>query len=194
MSEEKIQNYLDQQVKSISVLKNSYKTLIEIYNIIKNARDKNTQIFVMGNGGSASTASHFVSDLLKTSITNETKRFKAMSLSDNIPVLLAWSNDVSYDKVFSSQLENFLQEDDVVIGISGSGNSKNVLDAIEFANQKHAITIGLSGKGGGKLSELAKINLTVQSDDMLTIETMHLLICHLITTLIRSDGTPKFSY
>ena len=194
MSEEKIQNYLDQQVKSISVLKNSYKTLIEIYNIIKNARDKNTQIFVMGNGGSASTASHFVSDLLKTSITNETKRFKAMSLSDNIPVLLAWSNDVSYDKVFSNQLENFLQEDDVVIGISGSGNSKNVLDAIEFANQKHAITIGLSGKGGGKLSELAKINLTVQSDDMLTIETMHLLICHLITTLIRSDGTPKFSY
>ena len=194
MSEEKIQNYLDQQVKSISVLKNSYKTLIEIYNIIKNARDKNTQIFVMGNGGSASTASHFVSDLLKTSITNETKRFKAMSLSDNIPVLLAWSNDVSYDKVFSSQLENFLQEDDVVIGISGSGNSKNVLDAIEFANQKHAITIGLSGKGGGKLSELAKINLTVQSDDMLTIETIHLLICHLITTLIRSDGTPKFSY
>jgi len=194
MSEEKIQNYLDQQVKSISVLKNSYKTLIEIYNIIKNARDKNTQIFVMGNGGSASTASHFVSDLLKTSITNEAKRFKAMSLSDNIPVLLAWSNDVSYDKVFSSQLENFLQEDDVVIGISGSGNSKNVLNAIEFANQKNAITIGLGGKGGGKLSELAKINLTVQSDDMLTIETIHLLICHLIITLIRSDGTPKFSY
>ena len=194
MSEEKIQNYLDQQDKSISVLKNSSKTLIEIYNIIKNARDKNMQIFVMGNGGSASTASHFVSDLLKTSITNEANRFKAMSLSDNIPVLLAWSNDVSYDKVFSNQLENFLQEDDVVIGISGSGNSKNVLDAIEFANQKHAITIGLSGKGGGKLSELAKINLTVQSDDMLTIETMHLLICHLITTLIRSDGTPKFSY
>ena len=194
MSEEKIQNYLDQQDKSISVLKNSSKTLIEIYNIIKNARDKNMQIFVMGNGGSASTASHFVSDLLKTSITNEANRFKAMSLSDNIPVLLAWSNDVSYDKVFSNQLENFLQEDDVVIGISGSGNSKNVLNAIEFANQKNAITIGLGGKGGGKLSELAKINLTVQSDDMLTIETIHLLICHLIITLIRSDGTPKFSY
>jgi len=194
MSEEKIQNYLDQQDKSISVLKNSSKTLIEIYNIIKNARDKNMQIFVMGNGGSASTASHFVSDLLKTSITNEANRFKAMSLSDNIPVLLAWSNDVSYDKVFSNQLENFLHEDDVVIGISGSGNSKNVLNAIEFANQKNAITIGLGGKGGGKLSELAKINLTVQSDDMLTIETIHLLICHLIITLIRSDGTPKFSY
>ena len=135
MSKEKVQNYLDLQVKSISALKNSSKTLIEIYDTIINARDKNMQIFVMGNGGSASTASHFVSDLLKTSITNENNRLKAMSLSDNIPVLLAWSNDVSYDKIFSSQLENFLQKDDVVIGISGSGNSKNVLNAIEFANQ-----------------------------------------------------------
>ena len=122
MSKEKVQNYLDLQVKSISALKNSSKTLIEIYDTIINARDKNMQIFVMGNGGSASTASHFVSDLLKTSITNENNRLKAMSLSDNIPVLLAWSNDVSYDKIFSSQLENFLQKDDVVIGISGSGN------------------------------------------------------------------------
>jgi len=194
MSEEKIQNYLNLQTKSISALKNYSKTLIEIYNIIRNARDKNNQIFIMGNGGSASTASHFVSDLLKTSITNQNNRFKAMSLSDNVPVLLAWANDVSYDKIFSHQLENFLQKNDIVIGISGSGNSKNVLDAIKFANQKQAITIGLSGKGGGQLSKLTKINLTVQSDDMLTIETMHLLICHLITTLIRSDGTPKFSY
>lgn len=194
MSREKVQNYLDLQIQSISALKNSSDTLMEIYDIIINARDKNMQIFVMGNGGSASTASHFVSDLLKTSITNENNRFKAMSLSDNIPVLLAWSNDVSYDTIFSSQLENFLQKGDVVIGISGSGNSKNVLNAIEFADQKQAVTIGLSGKGGGKLSELVKTNLTVESDDMLTIETMHLLIFHLITTLIRSDGTPKFSY
>ena len=122
MSREKVQNYLDLQIQSISALKNSSETLMEIYDIIINARDKNMQIFVMGNGGSASTASHFVSDLLKTSITNENNRFKAISLSDNIPVLLAWSNDVSYDTIFSSQLENFLQKGDVVIGISGSGN------------------------------------------------------------------------
>ena len=194
MSEEKIQNYLNLQTKSISALKNYSKTLIEIYNIIRNARDKNNQIFIMGNGGSASTASHFVSDLLKTSITNQNNRFKAMSLSDNVPVLLAWANDVSYDKIFSHQLENFLQKNDIVIGISGSGNSKNVLNAIQFANKKQAITIGLSGKGGGKLSEIVKISLTIQSDDMLTIETMHLLVCHLITTMIRAEGTPKFTY
>ncbi len=194
MCEETIQKYLDQQIKAIDTLKKDSSTIKEIFNILKNARDKGNQVFVMGNGGSASTASHFVADLLKTSITNENKRFKAMSLSDNIPVLLAWSNDESYENIFSNQLENFIQENDVVIGISGSGNSKNVLNAIQLANEKQAITIGLSGKDGGKLSKIVKTNITVQSDDMLTIETMHLLICHLITTIIRSEGTPKFTY
>jgi len=194
MSDKKIQEYLEQQIQSIGALKESSTVFKEILNILKNARDEKNQVFVMGNGGSASTASHFVADLLKTSITNESSRFKAMSLSDNIPVLLAWSNDELYENIFSNQLENFLQKNDVVIGISGSGNSKNVLNAIQLANEKQAITIGLSGKGGGKLSELAKINLTIQSDDMLTIETMHLLVCHLIITIIRSEGTPKFTY
>ena len=194
MSDEKIQEYLEQQIQSIGALKESSTVFKEIFNILKNARDEKNQVFVMGNGGSASTASHFVADLLKTSITNESSRFKAMSLSDNIPVLLAWSNDELYENIFSNQLENFLQKNDVVIGISGSGNSKNVLNAIQLANEKQAITIGLSGKGGGKLSEFAKINLTIQSDDMLTIETMHLLVCHLIITIIRSEGTPKFTY
>jgi D-sedoheptulose 7-phosphate isomerase len=194
MSEEKVQEYLEQQIQSIRDLKKTSTIFQEIFNILKNARDNEKQVFVMGNGGSASTSSHFVADLLKTSITNESNRFKAMSLSDNIPVLLAWSNDESYENIFSNQLENFLQKNDVVIGISGSGNSKNVLNAIQFANKKQAITIGLSGKGGGKLSEIVKISLTIQSDDMLTIETMHLLVCHLITTMIRAEGTPKFMY
>ncbi len=194
MNKEKVHEYLDQQINSTSSLKENYEELEKIFNILKNARDSGNHVFVMGNGGSASTASHFVADLLKTSITNENKRFKAISLSDNIPVLLAWSNDESYETVFSNQLENFVEKDDVVIGISGSGNSKNVLNAIQLANEKHATTIGLNGKGGGKLSEIVKINLTVKSDDMLTIETIHLLICHLLTTMIRSNGTPKFNY
>tara|TARA_B100001175_G_scaffold313761_1_gene321896 strand:- start:22 stop:606 length:585 start_codon:yes stop_codon:yes gene_type:complete len=194
MNKEEVHEYLDQQINSTSSLKENYEELEKIFNVLKNARDAGNQVFVMGNGGSASTASHFVADLLKTSITNENRRFKAISLSDNIPVLLAWSNDESYDTIFSNQLENFVEKDDVVIGISGSGNSKNVLNAIQLANEKHATTIGLNGKGGGKLSEIVKINLTVKSDDMLTIETIHLLICHLLTTMIRSDGTPKFNY
>jgi D-sedoheptulose 7-phosphate isomerase len=93
MSEEKVQEYLEQQIQSIRDLKKTSTIFQEIFNILKNARDNEKQVFVMGNGGSASTSSHFVADLLKTSITNESNRFKAMSLSDNIPVLLAWSND-----------------------------------------------------------------------------------------------------
>lgn len=186
--------YLDIQVKCISEIKNSVLTLQQIFEMLIRARDNNKMIFVMGNGGSASTASHFVSDLLKTSLTKNTNRFKAISLSDNTPVLLAWANDTSYDEIFASQLQNFLTKDDVVIGISGSGNSENVLKGIEYANSIHAHTISLTGKGGGKLAKICKVNLVIPSDDMLTIETMHLMVCHLLTTMIRSKGDPVFSY
>ena len=194
MIKEDIENYLDHQIRSINELKKETGIIEEIYNVLKKARNNKNKIYIMGNGGSSSTASHFTSDLLKTSLMKDKNRFKAISLSDNIPVLLAWANDTSYDNIFSGQLENFLEKDDIVIGISGSGNSKNVLKAIEFANKNGAITISLTGKGGGKLAEITKINLTIPSDDMLTIETIHLLICHLLTTLIRNDGDPIFSY
>ena len=162
--------------------------------MILEARENEKRIFVMGNGGSASTATHFVSDLLKTSITKDEKRFKAVSLSDNIPVILAWSNDKSFDTIFVEQLKNFIQEEDVVIAISGSGNSPNVINAINFANESKAKTISLTGKDGGKLSNISNINLTIPNNDMLTIETMHLCVCHLLTTLIRNKGQPLFSY
>ena len=187
--------YLDNQAKCISeIKKNSVSALQQIFEMLIQARDNNKMVFVMGNGGSASTASHFVSDLLKTSLTKNTKKFKAVSLSDNAPVLLAWANDTSYDEIFVSQLQNFLTRGDIVIGISGSGNSGNVLKAIEYADSIGANTISLTGKGGGKLAKICKVNLVIPSDDMLTIETMHLLVCHLLTTMIRSKGDPVFSY
>jgi len=190
-----IQDYLDLQIKCISELKNkSYDTINEIHEILINARENGNKIYLMGNGGSASTATHFTSDLLKTSLTKNTKRFRAFSLSDNIPVILAWANDSSYDNVFVGQLENFLEQNDVVIGISGSGNSPNVIKAIEYANTINAKTISLTGKSGGKMAKIAKVNLTVPNNDMLTIESIHLLICHLLTTLIRSKGEPLFTY
>ena len=167
---------------------------LKILEMILEARENEKRIFVMGNGGSASTATHFVSDLLKTSITKDEKRFKAVSLSDNIPVILAWSNDKSFDTIFVEQLKNFIQEEDVVIAISGSGNSPNVINAINFANESKAKTISLTGKDGGKLSNISNINLTIPNNDMLTIETMHLCVCHLLTTLIRNKGQPLFSY
>ena len=185
---------LEEQIKTINELKKSKDIIEKIYLEIKNAQINNNKIFIMGNGGSASTSSHFVSDLLKTSLTKEAKKIKAISLTDNIPVLMAWANDTSFENIFSSQLENLLEKGDLVIGISGSGNSENVINAIEFANSKDAKTICLLGKDGGKLAKISQSNLIIPNNDMLTIETMHLLICHLLTSLLRSEGTPLFSY
>jgi len=185
---------LEDQIKTINELKKSKEIIEKIYLEIKNARNGNNKIFIMGNGGSASTSSHFVSDLLKTSLTKEAKRTKAISLTDNIPVVMAWANDTSFKNIFYSQLENFLEKGDVVIGISGSGNSENVIKAIEFANTKEAKTICLLGRDGGELAKVSQLSLIIPNNDMLTIETMHLLICHLLTSLLRSEGTPLFSY
>lgn len=189
-----IRSYLNAQTTCISDLKNNSSTISRIFHTLLKARDAGNKIYIMGNGGSASTASHFASDLLKTCIIKNKKRFKAFCLSDNIPVALAWANDTTYDNVFAGQLENLVEKNDIVIGISGSGNSINVIKAIEYANKARAITISLTGKGGGKLSKICKVNLTVTSNDMLTIETMHLLLCHLLTTLIRAEGKPLFTY
>ena len=195
MNEDKIiEDYLNAQLSCVGNLREVSQIIKNIFEKLISARDNDQTIYVMGNGGSASTATHFTSDLLKTSIVKNKKRFKAHSLSDNIPVVLAWANDDEYNNVFLGQLENFLKENDIVIGFSGSGNSGNVIKAIEFANNNNATTISFTGKGGGKLSKISQINLTVPSEEMLTIETMHLLICHLITTMIRSDGEPQFSY
>ena len=195
MNEDKIiEDYLNAQLSCVGNLREVSQIIKNIFEKLISARDNDQTIYIMGNGGSASTATHFTSDLLKTSIVKNKKRFKANSLSDNIPVVLAWANDDEYNNVFLGQLENFLKENDIVIGFSGSGNSENVIKAIEFANNNNATTISFTGKGGGKLSKISQINLTVPSEEMLTIETMHLLICHLITTMIRSDGEPQFSY
>ena len=189
-----IEDYLQLQADAIIKLKDSSQNIQKIVDSLLKARESGGKIFIMGTGGSASTSTHFVADLLKTSILKNEKRFKAISLSDNIPVILAWSNDESFDGIFVEQLKNFLQKDDIVIGISGSGNSINVINAINFANDSAAVTISLTGMDGGELSKISKINVTVPSNDMLTIETMHLAICHLLTTIIRSKGQPLFSY
>lgn len=148
----------------------------------------------MGNGGSASTASHFVSDLLKTSITEGNKRFQAISLVDNISVASAWANDVSYDDIFSEQLKNYLTKEDVTIGFSGSGKSKNILKAMTYAKSQQSYCIGITGMSGGDLKEICDICLIVPSNDMLAIESIHVMLCHTVITAIRNMGEPVFRY
>lgn len=144
------------------------------------ARDRNRHIFVCGNGGSASTASHFVCDIVKGASYNRDQRFRILALTDSLPTITAYSNDVSYDCIFAEQLKNFAQANDVVMCISGSGNSPNVLRAMEYANSIACKTIALTGRNGGKLGPLAQLNIQVPVPHMGRIEDAHMVICHMI--------------
>jgi D-sedoheptulose 7-phosphate isomerase len=152
----------------------------EIGKVLISAYDKEKQIFIMGNGGSGSTASHFACDINKGCCFDVEKKFKVICLNDNIPTMLAYANDVSYDKVFVEQLKNFLQPGDVVIGISGSGNSENVLQAVSYAKEKGAKTIGLTGFDGGKLSHMVDMPLIAAVNDMQKVEDVHMIVVHML--------------
>lgn len=136
-------------------------------------------IFVMGNGGSASTASHMVCDINKGCCLPYEKKFKMMCLNDSISTLMAYANDLSYEDIFVQQLKNFFHPGDVVIGISGSGNSKNVLRAIEYANAHGGITIGLCGFIGGQLHRLVHIPILAKVADMQKVEDIHMIVVHM---------------
>jgi D-sedoheptulose 7-phosphate isomerase len=143
-------------------------------------------VFTFGNGGSAALASHLAVDLGKgTHIPGPAalagvKRLKAHSVVDNMPMLTAWANDTAYADVFSGQMENFIQPGDIAFGISGSGNSPNVLRALELARRVGATTIGLTGCGGGKMKALLDCPIVVPSDHMQQVEDAHVILAHLI--------------
>lgn len=146
----------------------------------KQARRDGKHIFVCGNGGSASTASHFACDMVKGASFNRESRFRIMALTDQLPTLTAYANDVSYDAVFVEQLKNFAQPGDLFLGISGSGNSPNVLRAMEYANQAGCRTMALTGRDGGKLGPMAQLNIQVAVPHMGRIEDAHMIVCHMI--------------
>jgi D-sedoheptulose 7-phosphate isomerase len=147
--------------------------------ILREARERNRHIFVCGNGGSASTASHFVCDMVKGA-SQRGPRFRIMALTDSLPTITAYSNDVSYACVFTEQLKNFAQKGDVVIALSGSGNSPNVVEALEYANSIGCQTIALTGRDGGKLGPLAKLQIHVADPHMGRIEDSHMIACHML--------------
>lgn len=137
------------------------------------------RIFVMGNGGSASTASHWVCDVNKGCCLPYEKKFKMMCLNDSISTMMAYANDLSYDDIFVEQLKNFFHPGDIVIGISGSGNSKNVLNAIGYANANGGITIGLCGFVGGHLQRSVHIPILAKVADMQIVEDIHMIVVHM---------------
>ena len=152
----------------------------EVVGVLSEAYKEGRHIFVMGNGGSAATASHFACDFAKGTGVKGKKKMKVIALTDNVPLMTAWGNDSSYDDIFSAQLEPFLEKRDVVIVFTGSGNSRNILKAVEYANSAGARTVAFTGFKGGKVKDLAKHVLIVPSDNMERIEDLHLILEHLI--------------
>jgi D-sedoheptulose 7-phosphate isomerase len=147
---------------------------------MREARGANRALFVAGNGGSAATAAHFVCDMVKGASMGQPKRFRIVALGQNLPTLTAYSNDVSYADAMVEELKNFAQPGDVYMAISGSGNSPNVVRAMEYAKDLGCRTIALTGRDGGKLGQLAELNIHVPEPHMGRIEDAHHIICHMI--------------
>jgi len=149
--------------------------------MLHRARERGKTIFVCGNGGSASTASHFACDMVKGASYLRDTRFRILALTDSLPTLTAYSNDVHYECVFVEQLKNFAQAGDVVMAISGSGNSPNVVRAMEYAQSIGCETIALTGRDGGRLGPLAQIEIRVSEPHMGRIEDGHMVVCHMLS-------------
>ncbi len=173
-----INSYLRELVDTIQKL--DADEIDKVMNVLAEQRQTKGNIYIFGNGGSAATASHVVCDFNKGISENLTSKFNFICLNDNVPTLMAIANDISFDDVFSFQLEGRLNPADMVIAISGSGNSKNVIKAVEFAKTLGCVVIGITGYDGGKLKSLSDYRLHVPINDMQKVEDIHLVFDHMI--------------
>jgi len=178
MVKEYAARYLTQLNETINEI--SLHDLEHVVQAIDEAYQNDKAIFIIGNGGSASTASHFACDLGKGTVVSGRARFRVTSLNDNVALMTAIGNDLGFDHLFSEQLKNVLQKDDVVILISGSGDSPNLLKAAQYATARGAVSIGLLGSGGGKLKDLVNKAIILSSTRYELVEPVHLILEHVI--------------
>ena len=161
------------------------KPVEEIIQAIEQAQKERRQVFVIGNGGSAATASHMMNDLCKGTLGHQGDapwpRLRVIALTDNVSLMTAWANDTDYDRIFSEPLKNLAQRGDLLIAISASGNSPNIIAAVEAAKHLGVKVIGLAGFGGGKLSKMADVSFVVASDEYGPVEDAHMILDHIIT-------------
>ncbi len=173
----------------------------QLIEVLLDARLYGRQVFIMGNGGSASTASHFVCDLAKNTRRPNWPHFRVIGLTDNMAIFSAYANDEGYENVFAEQLSSLVEAHDVVIGISASGNSENVLRAIRLANKFGAYTVGFTGFSGGELARISRLNIHVPLHSYEQVEDIHLMLehmvvdavkrrCQAVTVLPRALGSP----
>jgi len=172
---------LQQMIASISL-----SHLQAILRLLEEAYRTGHRIFIMGNGGSAATASHFALDLAKNTIMPGAPRVKAISLTDHVPLITAWSTDTAYEHVFAEQLANMIEPGDVAIGISASGNSPNVINALCLTKQLGGVTIGLLGAEGGKIKDIVDAYVLAPGQNIEQEEDAHLILAHIITRHMRA--------
>ena len=180
-------NYMEEMKKAVDSI--SLDDIQKTAEILLDAYKNDRRVFILGNGGSAATASHMACDLGKGTLRNvydvSEKRFQVISLTDNIPMMTAFANDLSYDDMFVQQLRNYVQKGDVVIGISGSGNTPNIIKALLYAKSVGAITIGLLGfNTGGNAKDLEDHHIIIKSSNYGVVEDLHLALDHILTTCL----------
>lgn len=161
--------------------------IVHLIRLLGEARDRGSKVLLCGNGGSASSASHFANDLGKGASLNSPIRFKVIALTDNLPWITALANDCDYSSIFVEQLRNHAERGDLLIAISGSGNSPNVIRAVTWANENGLISVGLTGRPGGELGRIAQHAIFAESGHMGRIEEAHFLILHLVSYYFMRD-------
>ena len=177
-----IQEYYEREIAAINAL--DKEELNKTMNALLEAYDRGATVYVMGNGGSSATASHMVCDFNKGTCYELDRKFKFVCLNDNIPLLMAIANDDSFENIFVYPLKDSLKKEDVVLAISGSGNSHNVVKAVEYAKEVGATIIAMTGYSGGKIDKMADYHLHVPADDMQITEDLHMGFDHMMMQIL----------
>lgn len=179
---QEIQNYINLEIEVLKRL--DYKKISDALNVLTDALKNERIIYIFGNGGSAATASHYQNDFNKGISEYTEKKFRFYCLSDNVATITAIANDISYDEIYRQQLKGRLSKNDIVIAISGSGNSKNVINAVDYAKSVGTYVIGLTGYNGGILGKLADLHLHADINSMQITEDIHMILDHLMMSIL----------
>ncbi|MBR1598077.1 MAG: SIS domain-containing protein [Lachnospiraceae bacterium] len=178
----KVRNYIDRERDVLSKLDEN--EISRVMNILEDARLGGHRVFICGNGGSAATASHFCADFNKGVSEKQDIKYNFECLNDNVPMMTAVANDISYDDIFEMPLKNKIKSKDVLIGISGSGNSENVVRAVRYANSIGAVTVGIVGYDGGRVKQEAECSIHVNIDNMQIVEDVHMMMDHVMMFIL----------
>ncbi len=180
-----IEAYIEHEIETLRALDRD--AINDALNLLLETMENGNTVFVFGNGGSSATASHFQNDFNKGVSEHTEKKFNFLCLNDNVATMMAVANDIGFEEVFRFQLQGHVKPGDVVLAISGSGNSKNVINAVEYAKEQGCRIIGLTGFGGGKLRQMADVSLHAPINSMQITEDIHMIFDHLMMSIFYRD-------